>query len=113
MDNNHKPVELLLEKAVEYSKTSLELAKLKTLDKASDIVSSIVPHTAFFMLITSVLLFLNLGLAFWLGKILSEVYLGFFIVAGFYLIIALILHFFLQKRIKEIIRNYIIKQVLR
>ena len=113
MDNNQKPIELLLERAVEYSKTSIELVKLKTLDKTADVVSSFVPHTAFFMLITSVMLFLNLGLAFWLGEILGKIFLGFFIVAGFYLIIALVLHFFLQKRIKEIIRNYIIKQVLK
>jgi fatty acid desaturase len=113
MEDNAKPLESLLEKASEYGKTSFELIKLKALDKTSDVVSSLIPHSVFFILIASFMLFLNLGLGFWLGEILGKIYFGFFVVAAFYGIIGIILHFFMHKSIKKLISNYIIKHVLK
>jgi ABC-type uncharacterized transport system fused permease/ATPase subunit len=113
MENSAKLVESLLERAVEYGKTSYELVKLKALDKTSDVVSSFVPHTIVFVLITSFLLFLSLGLAFWLGEILGNICYGFFVVAAFYGIAAAVLHFFMHKWIKKLVCNYFIKQVLK
>ena len=72
MEENAKLIESLLEKAFEYGKTSFELTKLKALDKTSDIVSTVIPHTLVFVLIMSFMLFFNLGLAFFLGKILGS-----------------------------------------
>jgi hypothetical protein len=113
MEDNVKLIESLLERAVEYGKTSFELVKLKALDKTSDVVSSFVPHTVVFVLIASFLLFFNLGLAFWLGEILGKICFGFFVVATFYGIAAIVLHFFMHKRLKKLISNYFIKQVLK
>ena len=113
MEENAKPFESLLEKASEYGKTSFELIKLKALDKTSDVVSSLIPNSVFFILIASFMLFLNLGLGFWLGEILGKIYFGFFVIAAFYVIIGIILHFFMHKSIKKLISNYIIKHVLK
>ena len=113
MEENAKLIESLLEKAFEYGKTSFELTKLKALDKTSDIVSTVIPHTLVFVLIMSFMLFFNLGLAFFLGKILGSTFLGFFVVAAFYGITAIVLHFFMHKWLKKLIGNYFIKQVLK
>jgi hypothetical protein len=113
MEENVKQIEELLEKATDYSKTSYELVKLKALDKTSDVVSSFIPHSAVFIMIASFMLFLNLGLAFWLGELLGKVWFGFFVVAAFYCVIGIILHFFMHKWLKMTFRNYIIKQVLK
>jgi len=113
MEDNTKSIESLLESVVEYGKTTYELAKLKTLDKTSDVASSIVPHAIVFVLVASFMLLLNFGLAFWLGEILGKIYFGFFVVAGFYVITGLVIHFFFHKRIKHLVWNYIIKQVLK
>ncbi|MFO7658690.1 MAG: hypothetical protein R6W78_16645 [Bacteroidales bacterium] len=113
MADNAKLIEELLERATEYGKKSFELIKLKTLDKASDVVSSFIPHTVVFILIVSFLLFFNLGLALWLGDILDKTFLGFFAVAAFYGLMAIVLHFFAHKGLKKIIYNYIIKMVLK
>jgi fatty acid desaturase len=113
MEDNAKLIESLIEKAADYGKTTFELAKLKALDKTSDIASSFIPHSVVFILIASFLLFLNFGLAYWVGEILGKIYLGFFIVAAFYVITGLVLHFFFHKRIKNHVWNYIIKQVLK
>lgn len=113
MEEKGKLLENLLEKASDYGKTSFELVKLKTIDKTTDVVSSMIPHSVVFILITSFLLFLNLGLALWLGEIFGKVFYGFFAVAAFYVLIALLIHFFLHKRIKKLIGDYFIKQILK
>jgi hypothetical protein len=113
MEDNKKLVESLLEKATEYGKTSYELVKLKVLDKTSDVVSTFIPHSVVFILIASFMLFLNLGLAFWLGEILGKTFYGFFVIAGFYVITGIVIHFFMHKWLKKIVGNYFIKQVLK
>jgi fatty acid desaturase len=113
MDDTTKLIESLFEKATEYGKTSYELVKLKAVDKTSDVVSSFIPHSVVFVLIASFMLFFNLGLAFWLGEILGRIFYGFFVVAAFYGITAIILHFFMHKYFKRIVGNYFIKQVLK
>jgi hypothetical protein len=113
MEDNAKLIESLLEKAAEYGKTSFELVKLKVIDKITDLVSSLVPHSVVFALIMVFVLFFNLGLSFWLGEVIGKTCYGFFIVAGFYGIAGVIVHFFMHKRLKKITGNYFIKQVLK
>ena len=113
MEDNSKSIESLIEGITDFSKTSYELARLKAIDKSSDVASSMIPHSIVFVLFASFMLFANFGLAFWLGEILGNTYYGFFVVAGFYVITGLVLHFFFHKRIKNLIWNSIIRQVLK
>jgi fatty acid desaturase len=113
MEDNEKLIESLLERATEYGKTTYELVKLKALDKTSEVVSSFIPHTIVILLIVSFMLFLNLGLAIWLGGILGKIFYGFFAVAAFYGLIAIVIHFFMHKWLKKLVFNYIIKHVLK
>ena len=113
METYAKLIETLLEKTTEYGKTSVELMKLKVVDKTSDIVSTFIPHSIVFALGTSFMLFFNLGLAFWLGEILGKNFYGFIVVAAFYGLIGIILHLFLHQWLKKHIYNYIIKQLLK
>lgn len=53
MEDNAKMIESLLEKEIDYGKTSYELGKLNALDKTSDVVSSFMPHSVVFFLIAS------------------------------------------------------------
>jgi len=113
MEENKKLLESLVDRATDYGKTSYELVKLKAVDKTSDVVSSVVPHAFVLVLFASFMLFLNLGLAFWLGEILGRLFFGFFIVAAFYILVGLVVHLFMHKPLKKIIRNYVIKQLLK
>jgi fatty acid desaturase len=113
MEENTKLLESLLEKASDYGKTSFELVKLKTIDKTADVVSTLVPHSVVFVLIASFILFLNLGLALWLGDILGKIFWGFFVVAAFYILAGIIIHFFLHDPIKKLVADYFIKRVLK
>ena len=113
MEENAKLIESILERTAEYGKTTFELVKLKALDKATDVVSSFFPNYILFVLIGLFMLFLNLGLALWLGEILGKIFFGFFAVAAFYGIIGIVLHFFMHKWLKKIAGNFFIKHVLK
>jgi hypothetical protein len=113
MDEKADLFETLIDRATDYGKTSFELVKLKALDKSTDIVSSIVPGTILILLVSTFFLFLNLGIALWLGEVLGKMFYGFFVVAGFYVLVSLIIHFFLNKWIKRVVGDYFIKRMLK
>jgi hypothetical protein len=113
MEDNVKIIEELLGKVTEYGKTEFQLAKLKVLDKTSDAVSTAVPRLIVIVLALIFMLFINLGIAFWLGGILGNIYYGFFAVAAFYGITASVLHLFMHKWLKKHIGNYFVRNVLK
>ena len=112
MEDNAKLIESILGRTSDYVKTSIQLVKLKTLEKSTDVVSSVIPYTVSLAIFTLAMLFLNVGLALWLGEILGEIFYGFLVIAAFYSIVAIIFHFFMHKWLKRIVGNYIIKNVL-
>lgn len=112
IEDNPGLIEELLDKVADYGKTELELARLKAIDKGSDIVSESVPSLIVMVTASVFVLFLNLGVAVWVGGLLSNLFLGFFAVAAFYGLIALILQLFMRKWLKRKVGDYIIKRVL-
>jgi len=113
MENNVKLVEELVESVFDYSKSGYELAKLKTVDKTADVVSSLIPYSIVFVIIVLFTLFFNLGLAYYLGEIFGNMFYGFFVVAAFYGIAAVFMQVFMHKPIKDKIYNYLVKQLLK
>lgn len=113
MEDNSKLIEPLFEKATDYGKITYELIKLKAIDKTSDMVSSVVPIAFIVILVALFLLFISLGLAFWLGDVLGKTWYGFICMGLFYSITALFIRLFLDKWIKKHLRNYIIKLALK
>jgi len=113
MEDNAQLFESLLERTTDYIKTSLELAKLKALDKTAEIVSAIIPFSVVTILIASFLLFLNLGIALWFGDILGKAFYGFLVVAAFYLVTGILVRLFLHKWIKRRVGDYIVRQLLK
>ncbi|QSB26125.1 hypothetical protein [Flavobacterium sp. CLA17] len=103
----------LYEKAEDYAKTSLELIKLKTISAAADALSTVTSRIAVGAVVAFFTLFLNIGLSLWIGKELGEYYYGFFIIALFYLIVAIIIHKAQYSLIKIPIGNMIISSILK
>lgn len=103
----------LYEKAENYTKTSLELIKLKTVSAAADVLSTLTSRIAVGAVVAFFTLFLNIGISLWLGKLLGEYYYGFFIVALFYLIVAIVMHASQHKLIKTPIGNMIVSSILK
>jgi len=68
MEDNTNTIETLLERTAEYGKKSFELVKLKVLDRTSDEVSSFMSHSIVVVILTTFILFFNLGAALWIIK---------------------------------------------
>ena len=113
MEDNSTLIESLLARAIDYGKINYEIVKLNVIDKTTNGISSFVPNTVVFLVLSSMLLFFNLGVAFLLGKILGEFFYGFFIVSAFYALVAFIMYFFMRKWVKRVFYDYLIKQILK
>lgn len=111
MEEKHGVIDELIEKVEAYGKSSIELFKLKIIEKIAETTSSLVLSTTVIFFGIIFLLFANVGLAFWLGSILNKTYLGFLIVAGFYLLLVLLFSFVFNKGVKKTIENAIVKKM--
>lgn len=106
-------IENLVESVSDYGKASYQLAKLKTLEKSADVISSTVPRVITIVLVTTCLLFSSVGLASFLNAVLSSTSLGYFLVGGVYALAAITTHIFLRHRIKIWLSNLIIQQIIQ
>jgi hypothetical protein len=113
MEENSSLFESLLERAEEYSKTSIELFKLKAVDKVSDVVSSIASRAIACIFFLLFFLMGSVGLALWVGDILGKSWYGFFAVAAFYGLIWVVLYFVMHKWLKKTFGDNIIVQLLK
>jgi hypothetical protein len=105
-------IEMLFERTQDYTNSSIELFKLNAIDKIADITASITFRLAFGLIVAMFSLFINIGISLYIGKLIGENYLGFLIVSGFYLFIAILLFVFRNRFIKIPITNLIIKKLL-
>ncbi|RZJ30612.1 MAG: hypothetical protein EOO48_04475 [Flavobacterium sp.] len=105
--------ERIYEKAEQYVKTTIELYKLKTVHTVSDVVSAMATGFVIWVIVFLFLLFLSIGTAFYLGEILGGLHYGFFIVAGIYILLGLIIYIGRVKCLKIRINNFIIKQIFK
>ncbi len=111
--NMAKSVDMLYEKAKKYTETSAELLALNAVDKTADVLSSLTSRVIIVMFFAMFTLFINVGLSLFIGSLLNEYYLGFFIISAFYLVLALVLYVFKDKFIKTPVTNLIILKLLK
>jgi hypothetical protein len=113
MENIAKNIELLYEKAEQYSKTSFKLVQLATIEKTSDVISSLAVIITISILFVMFTLFINIGMGLYIGALLKNTALGFFIVSGFYFLLVVAVFIFRKSLIKIPIDNLIIFKLLR
>jgi len=113
METTANSIESLFEKAEAYGKTTYELSKLKLLETTNIVVTSLIAKLSVVLMISMFSFVLSIAVSLWLGDLLGKVYYGFFIVAGFYLIAGIVLHFFLHSWVRKPISELNIKQALQ
>lgn len=113
MGNSQSLIELLFEKIEEYGKTNYELIKFKLLKTTAIIVPSLISRLIVVLVFFFFTLILSVGIAFLLSELFDNLYVGFFIVAAFYLVVGILFHFFLYDWIKKPIGDSIVKQILK
>lgn len=111
MENNEGPLQTLLLHAEQYGKTSIELLKMKTIDKVVDVASTFISRTLLAIIAVFFALTLTIALSLWLGDVLGKTYYGFLVMASVYALVGLILFFF-HPTIKSKMTNSILAQML-
>ena len=104
-------IEPLIERVEQYSKTSFEILKLKSLDKTADVTSTLISRLLTVIIFSLFALTINIAIALWLGDILGKNYYGFLVVASFYGLIGIIL-LVLHPSIKARFYNSMVTQLL-
>lgn len=106
-------IKSLIDKSKDYLETKIELTKLKTIDKSADVLSAVVVKVSMLFVTIILILFLSVGLALLIGTLLGAYHYGFFIMAGFYAIILLVIYVKREKWIKTPIANELINKMLK
>lgn len=106
-------IESLLERVESYTKTSYELAILKSLHATTKVSTSLISRLSVIIAASFCVLIFNIGIALLLGELLGKTYYGFFVVAGLFLLTSVVLHHFMYKWIKKPVSDSIILQALQ
>ena len=112
MENEPNHIGALFETASDYLETRVDLLKLKAVSKSSDMLSSIVSKLVILIIFIFGFFILNIGLSIWIGTAMGEVWYGFIIIAGFYILLGLLLIIFKSKWLKDPVNNIIVKKML-
>lgn len=112
MENKTTNVEDLLFKLKEYGDTRLDLLKLKSINKASSFLSSLIVSISLVVVLFLILICITIGAALLIGAMLGKAYYGFFIIGVFYIIIGLVLYSGRDKYLKTPISNKLIKELI-
>ena len=100
MDDSQSNV---IKKVTELIEVKTERFKLKLVAKTAAFFSTALSASMFLAIAFFIIFFSSFGVAFLLNEVLSSAYLGFLILAGFYLVIIVVV-FILFKR--KIIQNF-------
>jgi hypothetical protein len=101
----------ILNHAGDYAETFYKLNLLRLTKKASDVASVVVNSFLIFFITLCMLLFISIAGAWWLGDVVQNRALGFLLIAGFYLLIILVLVLMRKKIISPFIRNTLIRKI--
>jgi len=112
MENDPTAVEELFYKLKDYIETTVDLYKLKAINKVSGFTSTIIVSIILIILLFLILICISVGFALLIGLWLGHAFWGFFIMGVLYLIIGLILFSSRSKLLKEPISNKFIKELI-
>ena len=101
----------ILNHAGDYAETFYKLNLLRLTKKVSDVASVVVNSLLIFFISLCILLFVSFAGAWWLGDVVQNRALGFLFIAGFYILIILVLVLMRKKVISPFIRNTLIRKI--
>jgi heme A synthase len=95
-----------------YASTLYELYMLKTVQKITSGTSSVLVLAIVVLFAIFLIGFAGIGTALWLNQVLGHPYCGFFIVAGVYALICVLIYVNRKKGIRRSIQDLMIEQML-
>lgn len=112
MENKPTSVEELFYKLKDYGDTRLDLFKLKSINKISGFLTSLIVSVILVVILFLVIICLTIGAALLIGTLLGKAYYGFFIIGAIYIITGLVLYSGRNKFLKTPVSNKLIKELL-
>ena len=113
MDEEKSFTGKLYDQVEQYAKTTVELYKLKAAKTLSEVFASVATGFILWVLFLFILLFLSIGGAFYLGKLMGEWHYGFLSVAGIYIVILVVIYILRVKCLTRKLNDFIIKQIFK
>ena len=101
----------LFQSSREYLESKVELEVLKGTDKIAQAVSLFTVYVIAMILGLLLLFFVGSGVAVVINSAIGSTFIGYFIVAGFFLVLFFALFFVAKKGIKKAIINTILKNI--
>lgn len=101
----------ILNHSQDYVETLYKLSVVRAAKKASNIASGLVNTILLFFISLCILLFLSIAAAWWIGQEAENPAVGFLSVAGFYLLLAIILIALRKSVISPFIKNSLIRKI--
>lgn len=111
--DSHDTIGTLIDKSKDFLETKIELARLKTISKSADVLSTVVVMVSMLFIGTLVIILLSIGLALYLGSLMGSYHYGFFAVGGFYAIVLLVLYTQRYRWIKTPVSRELINKMLK
>lgn len=112
MPDNGK-IEELTDSLKSYISTNLELIKYQAIERATVIIADLVTNIVVGLLLLFFVFFISLWASFYLSALMGDNYSGIAIVAGFYLLIGLILFLVRKKMVIKPLRNKIVQNIFQ
>jgi hypothetical protein len=95
----------------DYVNTFVQITKAKAVRGASNATAGIAIGITAFFFAFFFLFFIGFGLGWWLGTVFNNMAAGFFAVAGFFLLLCVLLFALRKKVIVPMIRNMLISKI--
>jgi len=108
MQDQQTDIDILLSDAGDFIETRTTLWKYKSIESLADVSGELVSGLAMIVFII-----FSIGLALLIGEGLGKSYYGFFIMGGFYSIIALIIYSGRRRWLKDPFSNMLIRKILK
>jgi hypothetical protein len=112
MEEQKPDQENLIEKIKIYIRLKSRLAVLSTVEKVAEFYAAAVSNILLTLCFLMMLIFASLGTAFWLNEVLNSTWLGFFWMAGVYLLFFIIVIFIKSKWIEEPLMDRLVRKML-
>lgn len=112
MKSTDSLIEPLIERIELYGKTTLELTKLRLVEKTIGVATSLLSRLSVIALILISIVIFSIAFALMLGEWLGKSYYGFIIIAFVYLFAGILANLYLDKWMRRPLGNLIISESL-
>jgi len=113
MQDQKSDIDILLSDAGDFIETRTTLWKYKGIESLADVSGELVAGLAMIVFVSFVIIVFSIGFALLIGEWLGKSYYGFFIMGGFYSIIALVIYARRGRWLKDPFSNMLIRKILK